>query len=617
MMMKLRNKILLAITFTLISIISILYFVSIHILKSNIQEIEQRATEEQVRNLLYLVKYTQKQLYQGVASWSVWDDTYQFINDHNTNYINSNLTPSMLAAVGMDNMLFFNKAGKYVYGIGFEKPVLNLDELPDKLRRQLNPNNKLLRYWQKNEPVIELIQLPKNALLLASYPIFPTEKQGNPNGHLIVGKYLTTDYWYNISTLIQHPLLVYNSTDPNLPDEFQIALHEISTDNPIYTTEISEKLFAGYTVLPDIMGEPALIIRLLTQRTTYQQEQRSLYYMLVLVFIIGFIILLVILFLLEWMVLKQLMCLITDVAGISTTGDLTKRIKLLKIDEFLTLTQQINALLTALEQSQTKIQALNTQLRNENLRMSTELQIARRIQAMVLPENTELSQFADVEITFSAQPATEIGGDYCDIFQQNKKIICSIGDVTGHGLESGVVMLMVQAALKALCIMNNGQLSYDGWNALNQMIWHNIQRMQSDKNLSLLMLTYVAGKLCFIGQHEEVLIIRQNQPLERIDTFEFGFTIGLLNEDISQYLNEYRTTLAVGDGVVLFTDGITEAENEQGEFYGIERLCTLIEQHKQTTATVLQQIILDDVYAHIGNAPVYDDITLIVLKRCH
>ncbi|EIJ42157.1 serine phosphatase RsbU, regulator of sigma subunit [Beggiatoa alba B18LD] len=617
--MKLRERTLLAVTSTLIGCITILYLLSSEILHSNIEQAEQNETTQQVDNFSVLLHYTQEKLAQSFISWAVWDDTYQFVEDKNQTYIRSNLTLSMLETSHIDFMLFFNKQGNYVYGLGFGEKVLTETDIANKLTKQLIINGQLQAPWNTEANTSGIIVTPESPLWLASFPIYPTEQSNNSvfNGYFVVGRIINSEYWGEISRVLQNTLTTYPliSAKP-LPIDFRHALEMMYKQQADYVKALSYEHIAGYTIIYDINKSPALIARILVPRKTYQAGQKYFKYVLISIISIGIILLLVILLVFEKIVLNRLGRLIREVADISQTGHLTKRVSVIGDDELTTLTIQINHLLSALEGSQAEVLSLNANLYSENTRMANELEVSHRIQRMVLPKNHELQQLADLEVALAMHAATEVGGDYCDVFQQNGHIICGIGDVTGHGLESGVIMLMVQSALRAL-FANDAQLSPQAiWNALNHMVCQNVRRMELDKNLSLLLVDYYNGKARLMGQHEEVLIIRQHKPIERIDTFELGFVIGLSEEDMSAFVKEYEITLEIDEGIVLFTDGITEAENEQGEFYGIERLCSLIESYKQASASLLQQAIMDDLTRFIGNATIYDDITLIVLKRC-
>ncbi len=266
-----------------------------------------------------------------------------------------------------------------------------------------------------------------------------------------------------------------------------------------------------------------------------------------------------------------------------------------------------------LARANSEILALNDRLKSENLRMSAELDVTRRLQQMLLPRERELSQISGLEIAGFMEPAEEVGGDYYDVLQHNGGVKIGIGDVTGHGLESSVLMIMVQTAVRTL-LTNNKTDPTEFLSAVNRTIYDNVQRMNSDKNLTLSLLDYHQGQLRLSGQHEEIIVVRADGFLERIDTIDLGFPIGL-EADIADFVAQTQVQLQPGDVVVLYTDGITEAENLAGVHYGIERLCEVVRLNRQYSAPAIKQAVIDDVRSHIGTQKVYDDITLLVLKQ--
>ena len=277
------------------------------------------------------------------------------------------------------------------------------------------------------------------------------------------------------------------------------------------------------------------------------------------------------------------------------------------------LRDQESLYIRQLAKANQKISKLNNCLQAENTRLSTELEITQRLQMMLLPKEKELSQIKALEIAGFTESAAEVGGDYYDVLQHQGRIIIGIGDVSGHGLESGVLMLMVQTAVRTL-IENNETSPKRFFEILNRTIYKNIQRMDSDKNLSLSLVDYYNGMLRISGQHEEMLIVRTGGVIERIDTVDLGFPIGL-EETIEDFIFQAQIPLEKNDVAVLYTDGITEAENYAGIHYGLERLCTVMEQNWQQSAQEIRQAIIRDLRSHIGVEQVYDDITLVVFKR--
>lgn len=261
-----------------------------------------------------------------------------------------------------------------------------------------------------------------------------------------------------------------------------------------------------------------------------------------------------------------------------------------------------------------EIQFLNQQLETDNNRMSAELAIAEKLQQMLLPKPKDLRQNKNLDIASFMQVADEIGGDYYDVIQHGEHTRIIIGDVTGHGLESGVLMLMVQSALHTL-INHNVSDPIQLFKSLNRSIYQNIKRTEMDKNLTLTMLDYANGKITITGQHEEVIIVRRNGDIELINTLELGFMIGI-EPDISHLLASTDVQLNIGDGIVLYTDGLIEAQNAEKEIFGLERLCAVLSQHwENNNAAGLIEHTMQALRAYMQTQALQDDLTLLICKQ--
>ncbi|MEK1897709.1 MAG: SpoIIE family protein phosphatase [Rhizobium sp.] len=266
-----------------------------------------------------------------------------------------------------------------------------------------------------------------------------------------------------------------------------------------------------------------------------------------------------------------------------------------------------------IEEAKEEISALNTQLKSENLRLGAELDVARHIQMMVLPRATELRAVEDLEIAAYMRPADEVGGDYYDVLQNGRSLKIGIGDVTGHGLESGVLMLMVQSVARAL--LEAGETDPSKFLAhLNRAIFKNIERTRTDKHLTLSFLDYDGERLTISGQHEDLIVIRQTGEVERIDTGDLGLPVGL-ESDISRFVDTREISFEKGDLIVLHTDGVTEAENPRGELFGIDRLCQSARRLHGQTAEAVKDGIIEGLMAYIGTQKIHDDITLVVMRH--
>ncbi|MEG4234862.1 SpoIIE family protein phosphatase [Microcoleus sp. Pol11C3] len=314
-----------------------------------------------------------------------------------------------------------------------------------------------------------------------------------------------------------------------------------------------------------------------------------------------------------YMTVMQTVFVLEESAKKMASGNFAHKIILDNRDELGQVVGAFNKIADALVGANQEITVLNDRLKAENMRMSAELDVTRKIQQMLLPKERELNEVVGLDIAGFMEAAEEVGGDYYDVLQHKGRVKIGIGDVTGHGLESGVLMIMVQTAVRTLLAYNEPD-PVKFLSAINSVIYDNVQRMSCDKNATLALLDYQQGMLKLSGQHEEMIVVRCNGCVERFDTIDLGFPIGL-DADIAEFVAEKSVQLYSGDVVVLYTDGITEAENMDKVLYGLDRLIEVIEVNWQRSAAEIRHAVIKDVRSHIGEQKVFDDITLLVLKQ--
>ncbi len=312
-----------------------------------------------------------------------------------------------------------------------------------------------------------------------------------------------------------------------------------------------------------------------------------------------------------------------DPHGQDEVGQLASAVKRMGrqlVDLIENLEMQVAARTSQLESTYQQIRLLNDRLTSENVRMGAELDVSRKLQQMLLPTADEIAAIAPLDIATFMESAEEVGGDYYDILCDGNRVRIGIGDVTGHGLESGVVMLMTQSAVRAM-VSHSERDSVKLMDVLNRTIYENVRRMGTDKNLTLALLEYrppvagsTAGRLMVTGQHETVIVVRVDGTIDTIETLDLGMPIGLI-DDVSPFVAESSVELHPGDVVVLYTDGITEAASPSHALYGVERLADTVVRHRREPAEAIKVAVVADVRAHIKDQQVFDDLTLIVLKQ--
>jgi len=246
----------------------------------------------------------------------------------------------------------------------------------------------------------------------------------------------------------------------------------------------------------------------------------------------------------------------------------------------------------------------------ERARLEKEMEIATRIQISILPRDVNV---AGLEIAATMRAATEVGGDYYDVIPVVDGCWIGIGDVAGHGLGTGLVMLMMQSGIGVLARKMPDASPRDLLLALNAMLVDNVRvRLGQREHATLTLLRYRQdGSLAFAGAHEEILILRAaTGRCERLPTP--GPWVGA-KVDIAAGTVESRAQLLPGDLLVLYTDGIIEAVAREGrERFGTERLIALIEEHKAATPVAIRDRLMDAVTDFA--IALDDDVTLLCAR---
>jgi sigma-B regulation protein RsbU (phosphoserine phosphatase) len=244
----------------------------------------------------------------------------------------------------------------------------------------------------------------------------------------------------------------------------------------------------------------------------------------------------------------------------------------------------------------------------EARRAHEELLMARRIQTGVLPRNIDVP---GLEISAAMRPATEVGGDYYDILQAPGGCWLGIGDVAGHGLRAGLVMLMVQTVVAGLVRSKANAKPSELLLTVNDVVYQNVRdRLEQDEHVTLTLLRYHRdGGVSCAGAHEDILICRADGRIEWISPL--GTWIGARRK-IDTHAIDTHFKLEDGDLMVLYTDGVTEAPQQSGERFGPERLAATLLCMKSAPVEAVRDAILAavDEWTHLQE----DDITVLVAR---
>jgi phosphoserine phosphatase RsbU/P len=244
--------------------------------------------------------------------------------------------------------------------------------------------------------------------------------------------------------------------------------------------------------------------------------------------------------------------------------------------------------------------------------MKRDLQIAREIQTWLLPGAPP--QIPGLSVAYATRPANTVAGDYYDVFprpgktNEENRVVFAVADVAGKSIPAAMLMATFQASLKTL---STTQV------ALPELVADMNKYACSNSQGGLRFTTaffaeYDAANRTFLyinAGHNNPILRRANGAIERLDVG--GLPVGILAE--ASY-ESACATLAPGDWLIIFTDGLVEAENARQEEYGETRLLSALGAGAATTPEEMLKRLMAELDLFVGSTPQHDDVTCLLIK---
>ncbi len=350
--MTVRKKTLIIIGVTLACLIGILYGASRMTLLSGFEQLEDDNTYQNVQRASSALSDEISNLENTTWDWAAWDDTYTFIEDANTAYIQSNLIDGTFTSLSLNLMLFIDSSGQIVFSKAFDLQNEEEIALPQSLQQHLGTGDLLLQHTDTESSVSGIVLLTEDPMLVASCPIITSEDEGPIRGTLIMGRYLDDTEIQSLAAVTHLSLTAYPFDDSQMPSDFQAVLPSLSEDAPIAVKPLTSESVAGYALLNDVYGQPALVLKADMARDIYQQGQSSMLYFVLLLVAAGLVFGVVFMLILERLVLSRVNRLASSVSSIGASGDPSARVTMTGKDELSRLAGDINGMLQELQNSQ-------------------------------------------------------------------------------------------------------------------------------------------------------------------------------------------------------------------------------------------------------------------------
>jgi sensor domain CHASE-containing protein/cell division protein FtsB len=351
--------------------------------------------DEQIRRNLTRVEGALENYSDGLTiklrDWASWDESYQFIQDKNTQYIEANLADATLTNLEINLMAYVDNNGVVAYAKNLD--LTSATELPS-----AEIVSAILAYpgFQNNDHTRGVIRFQNRLLIIEALPILPTSLDKPKEGTLIFARFIDEEFITSLEELTQLSLAVVPTDQANDSDQMRIAKNALNrSGNNIFIQALSDSEIAGYFKLNDISGNPTAIVEVVMPREIYAQGKNtvSIFFIVSSASILVFGV--IVLFLLEYLLLQRFAKLSAQVENISVDNLKRAEVHAEGNDELGKLAQKINHLLDEIGkyQKESKEAARLEAVAKEKLRKSLEatesmnkLMIGRELKMVELKE---------------------------------------------------------------------------------------------------------------------------------------------------------------------------------------------------------------------------------------
>ena len=243
----------------------------------------------------------------------------------------------------------------------------------------------------------------------------------------------------------------------------------------------------------------------------------------------------------------------------------------------------------------------------ENASILKEMEIAKQIQLSLLPPSPP--ELAGIDCAGRCVPATHIGGDYYDIFVNGDQLNMVIADVSGHSVGAALIMVETRSVLHAQ--LESLQSPAEVVSALNELLHDDLSRAELFITMTYLSYDTKTGRLCYTNAGHPPSLLYRPSSTAFLELDAEGLILGV-QKGVS--FEEASLQIESGDLLLLYTDGIIEAEGSAGELFGTNRLRELLAIEYRKPAAQVIASVLDAVREFSGSSSFKDDISMLVLK---
>lgn len=348
--LSVRIKILLTVAVGVVGLSLLIYVISESLILKSYVQIEQAGMEKDLNRAVDAIQEFSDQQMIKLADWASWDEAYDYTEKRNEDWPPTSIYPASMANLDNNLAMFTNPDGS-IFFIMVSDISERVEVSNESAKNYFTAHPELVSHTDLRSATQGIALLPEGPMIIVSLPVKNSEGEGPIHGALTFGRYLDTEKINALGEITHLTLSSYRYDAEDVPEEVATARERLTSGEKYVVDVMGQNALAGYALVRDIKGDPALILRVDEARPVFSQGNKTL-----IVFLwVGAVALLlfgiVIMVLLEKIVISRFVRLSSDVEKVNDVHDLSLRMQSSVKDEIGTLADKINQLLQWLSEA--------------------------------------------------------------------------------------------------------------------------------------------------------------------------------------------------------------------------------------------------------------------------
>lgn len=397
--MKLRNKVLIAITLAWVVFLIITYVGSQTFLLQSFLKLEHDRANENLVRLDQALDQKNYSLYTFTSDWSHWNDLYDYMQGKNPAFVPNNLNMTAFQNSTINLLTYWDSNGNLKIGTSIDTDAGKIIAYPSGIEKYIYPKSLLLDRHDVSKDVRGYILLPNGIMLIAATSITDGDKLKAPIGAMVNGRYLSEKIIQKIEEETRLNVTLLLPTDINKNAAYKKAFEITKTNDTGHFDEpMNENMIQGFSLIRDIENKPIGMLHFQSQRSIYVTGLRAIHYYLILFLIVGVIFSALLIGLLRSLIVRRLEHLDAEVAEISEKNELSRRVDAAGSDEISSVAHQINSMLeiieTSHEQLENRVRERTQELQKTNIQLEQEIAERKSVEKDLLIHKEHLARLA-------------------------------------------------------------------------------------------------------------------------------------------------------------------------------------------------------------------------------